>query len=306
MAAKLNLEAVIGGQSTAASLASKQPSKPREALNWLISILAGVIAGITRSRFRLWFDDSAGAKATITITCVQAQQTVGDRLRFDLPGLPPVYLTAVTGTAVAEQGQYSKDTSDSAVATSVAAAINRYPLLLGLFTATPSTGTVVITATQEGSRFNLVNIAKVVTNAGAFTGTGLLTGGTDPAQIPAAVVLTLTGVIANNETVTIGPVVLTAKTAAPSGESQFLAGVSAAADGAALAACINAHSKLRGILLASGTSTVSIAPRWAGRVFGLLTFAEAIVNGTLSATSYTQPTTEAYVSAPIDYTAGQP
>jgi phage tail sheath gpL-like len=47
--------------------------------------------------------------------------------------------------------------------------------------------------------------------------------------------------VANNDTVTVNGVVFTAKTSGPTGD-QFLVGVSNTADGAALAACINAST----------------------------------------------------------------
>lgn len=50
--------------------------------------------------------------------------------------------------------------------------------------------------------------------------------------------------VGNNATVTIGNVAMTGKTSAPSGQAQFLCGVSATADGAALAVKINAHTTL--------------------------------------------------------------
>lgn len=56
---------------------------------------------------------------------------------------------------------------------------------------------------------------------------------------------TLTPVsVANNDTCVINGITLTAKTSAPTGVAQFLAGVSDVADGAALAAIINAHPYL--------------------------------------------------------------
>lgn len=50
--------------------------------------------------------------------------------------------------------------------------------------------------------------------------------------------------VGNNATVTIGNVVLTGKTSAPSGQAQFLCGVSATADALALSTIINAHTTL--------------------------------------------------------------
>lgn len=51
--------------------------------------------------------------------------------------------------------------------------------------------------------------------------------------------------VGNNATVTIGNVVLTGKTSAPSGQAQFLCGVSATADALALSTIINAHTTLK-------------------------------------------------------------
>lgn len=62
--------------------------------------------------------------------------------------------------------------------------------------------------------------------------------------------------VANNDTVTVGNQILTAKTSGPSGANQWLAGVSDTADGVALAACINAHATLSQYVLATAASGV--------------------------------------------------
>lgn len=62
--------------------------------------------------------------------------------------------------------------------------------------------------------------------------------------------------VGNNATVTIGNVVLTGKTSAPSGQAQFLCGVSATADAAALVAIINAHTTLSTWVVASNLAGV--------------------------------------------------
>lgn len=305
MPAKINIEVAMADQD-GASVISRQPRANawREALNWLIAFFGSLIGGLHRARFRIGVDESVGAKATITITCVQASATAGDRLRFDIPGLPPVYLTAVAGTPNSALGQYAIITSDTAEATSIAAAINLNQALMGLVTATPSAGTVILTAFKTGIHGNVYVVTKMVTTPGAFTGTGTFAGGAQHGALSAAITMILGGALTNNDTVTIGGVVLTGKSAAPSGESQFLCAVSAAADGAALAACINAHSKLKGIVLASGTTTVSVAPLYAGRLMNLLTFAKSAAQITLSAATYTPLSTDTWVQSPIDYTAG--
>lgn len=62
--------------------------------------------------------------------------------------------------------------------------------------------------------------------------------------------------VGNNATVTVGNVVLTGKTSAPSGQAQWLCGVSAGADALALATCINAHSTLSTWVSAANVSGV--------------------------------------------------
>lgn len=59
----------------------------------------------------------------------------------------------------------------------------------------------------------------------------------------------------DSDTVTFGSRVITAKTSAAN-ENQFTIGANATADAVALAACINAHSELKGILSASAASGV--------------------------------------------------
>lgn len=62
--------------------------------------------------------------------------------------------------------------------------------------------------------------------------------------------------VANNDTVTIGNQVLTGKSAAPSGQNQWLCAVSNNADAIALAACINAHTTLSLYVSAAAASGV--------------------------------------------------
>ena len=61
--------------------------------------------------------------------------------------------------------------------------------------------------------------------------------------------------VANNDTVTIGGRVITAKTAGAT-ENEWTIGADATADAAAFVACINAHSELKGIISATNLAGV--------------------------------------------------
>ena len=73
--------------------------------------------------------------------------------------------------------------------------------------------------------------------------------------------------VADNDTCVIAGVTLTAKTS-PSGASQYLRGVSNTADGAALAACINANTSLNGIVTAASVAGVVTITAYANGAIG--------------------------------------
>jgi hypothetical protein len=73
--------------------------------------------------------------------------------------------------------------------------------------------------------------------------------------------------VADLDTCVIASVTLTAKTS-PASASQFLRGVSNIADGAALAACINAHPSLMGIVSASSANGVVTVSAFANGTIG--------------------------------------
>lgn len=273
----------------------------RAALQRFINFLQALIAGYARGRLRIAIDDSIGVAASGTVACTQASCVAGDKFWLD-----KILFTAVSGTADPTLGQYSILTDNTAVGASLAAAINGYAPCRGRFTATASTGTVTITAVEKGTIGNTLRMFKEVTNSGALTlSAATLTGGRDPGD-KQSLTTALAGVIANNETITIGSVTLTGKSSAPSGESQFLCAVSAAADGAALVACINAHSKLKGLVLASGTSTPTITLLETGRIGALISISKVCTNMTLSAASWAPSTTETWAASPVELAYGAP
>ena len=305
MAAKINIAAVIP-DSTAASLIQRIPraSNARQFFAWLFVILSGIASGIRRGRFRFSADESTGTYATITVTAVQASATAGDQLIIQLPGLNVVALTAVATTPVPGDRTYAIITSNTAEATSLRSAINNDPFLSKYINAT-GTSTLVLTSRIAGAWGNGIRITKKVTTAGAFTGTGVMTGGVEPGALnTTGVTFTIAAALSNNDTLTIGSVVLTGKTSGASGESQFVDGVSVAADTTALTACINNHSKLKGLYTATGvtgTGVITILCWLEGRELYSTTIVKSAAQGSLSAATWVPPTTDVWASNTIDY-----
>ena len=310
MAGVLKVEAILNQRtgtelyaitkdSDASLISTPGARNVRASLNRFINILVAIGMGVIRARLRIGIDDSVGVAATGTITCTQANCTAGDIIFIDR-----IPIVGVAGTPDPKLGQYSVSTSDANVATTIAAAINSYGPFRGRETASVSTNIVTVTAVLAGSPGNAHTMLKQLTNpAGVALSGATLSGGLDPGARQ-SLTAALSGVIANNDTVTIGSVVLTGKSSAPSGESQFLCAVSAAADGAALVACINAHSKLKGLVLASGTSTPSIQLLQGGRLGALVTISKSCANMTLSASSWAPSTTETFAAGPVELAFG--
>lgn len=101
--------------------------------------------------------------------------------------------------------------------------------------------------------------------------------------VKAAGAIVFTGNPSNNETVTIGNVVFTAKTSGATG-NQWNIGVSAAANATALAAAINASSDLTGIVVATNTisGTVTLTAAVSGKQGNSIQLSEALSNATVT------------------------
>lgn len=115
------------------------------------------------------------------------------------------------------------------------------------------------------SSANLINAA----NSGARVTPGSFTSWIDSGSTYASGQVTCV-TVANNSTVTIGTVVLTGKTSAPSGTSQWLCGVSATADAIALKNCINANASLSPYFLATNPSVGVVTITAIGNVLGVV------------------------------------
>lgn len=299
MPACVTMELVLGEESGAA-ISDRLPLATETAVNVLSSLLLRCAAGVSRGRLRVGIADATGASATGTITCVRASSIAGDKILID-----DVIFTCVDGVASATAGQYSRDTGNTQMAASLAAAINANPASKGRWSASASTGTVTVTERLAGSGGNNTKLRKQVTTAAAHVLSGAtLSGGKDPsARVTATIAITHAN-LAADDTVTIGSETFTAKASGASGNNEFNIGASATADGDALIAKINAHPNLLGIVSASnasGTITLTYAcnPR----------LALHIRLSTSDATAYTvtQPATTltfSSVLAPREYNLG--
>jgi phage tail sheath gpL-like len=303
MAAKVDIE-VVCGEETGTALAGRFPSAlmPQQVTAELINLFSAFGSGQKRARIRLQIDESVGVSATATVTCDQSDGTAGDKLVIG--HLPP--LTAVASGAVAANGEYSLETSDTAVATSLAAAINAYPPTKELVSATSSSAVVTITHRVKGTVGNSVALRKIVTTSNALVlSAAALSGGIDPGGKRSRTA-TMSGAWTAADTFTIGGVVLTAASS-PSGESQFALGASATAAGANLAAAINAHSKLAGLVSASAaTGVVTITLLVGGRIGELITLAEASSACALSGTTFAPTTTDTNSLSYSEFNLGLP
>lgn len=239
---------------------------------------------------RVCGDDSTGVKASQTITLTFANMAANDYLTISDGRGRFVKLTCVTTTPVAGDNTFQKTVDANTSATSLRDCILNSPQCIGWVTASVSTNVVTVTAVAAGALGNSIGLTTSAPTGEAL-GAATLAGGKDGGG-KSSLTATLGGALSNNDTVTIGNVVLTGKTAAPSGQSQFLCGVSAAADGAALVACINAHTGLKGSFLASGASTVTITCRERPLVAALITITKSAVNITLSASTFANTTTD--------------
>lgn len=288
--------------ATLANLFLRSTQGSREALRKLVDRLESASSGVIHGKVTIRVDSSTAAAAAGTITCVQADGTAGDVLGISFPGLGVAYkLTAVASGPVAASGEYSLETDDTAVGVSLAAAINAVPGLKDLVTATESTGTVTVTAKQPGSWWNGTYLTKVLTTASAHVLTQP-TGGADVGDQPDMTVTFGTPNIANDDTIRIGSVLFTWKASA-STENEITSSATEATAAANFLAKVNAHSALRGLVLASADSAAVVRLTWLGapRDGELVYVARAETNSgsvVLSAAAFASGATEAYAAAP--------
>ncbi len=225
----------------------------------LIAIASGVRNGKVIARV----DSCTRGFSSQTIACDFATATAGDKIYITVPGFPRYVFTGVAGTAVAASGQYSIDTSDDAIATSLAAAINAVVGTSFHMTAVAVTDTITITANQPGTWADAITLVKAVTTAGAFTlGGSTFTGGDDILDQPSLAIVFGSANITAGDTISIGAIEYT-WAASASTINEITLSTTEATAATNFAAAINADARWTGLISATrDTATVTLT--WLG------------------------------------------
>ena len=113
MSALLRMEVVVPKRS-GADVSARVPNRLAIPgfFTWLAAFFGGLASGLG-AMVRLGIDESSPVAATGTVVFTQASLTAGDKVIID-----GVAYSAVAGAADATLGQFSKDTSDTAVGAS--------------------------------------------------------------------------------------------------------------------------------------------------------------------------------------------
>lgn len=227
--------------------------------NELISVASGARDGKVLARV----DSLTRGAAAQTVQCDNATATVGDTLVINVPNVGGYTLTAVAGAASAVLGQYSIDTSDAAMATSLAAAVNGLPGLKYVLSASAATDTVTVTARELGTWAHTITLKKNVTNAGTLTlGGAVLAGGDDILDRPAMTVTFGTANITADDTISIGGVKYTWKASA-SNVNEITLSTTETTAATNFATAINADARWTGLISASVNSAI-VTLTWLG------------------------------------------
>lgn len=249
--------------------------------------------------------DAYGTFGTCTVTVVVASCAAGDWLYVG-----PVGLRCVTGAVTALQDTWSKDTSDTAAATSLKNAINNNTFLAQYVVATSSAGVVTITSRLPGPICHLISVRKEVATDGALLLRGATrvvqdclstTGGTKPSA-------TITCVFANlddADTVTIAGKVLTGDTTTPADADEFEVATDDANVAATLAVAVNQAEEIRGHVIATAAAgVVTLTSRVPGTGINAMTLAVSDADGTvLSGSTMTDGSTHV-LEAPRAFAKG--
>lgn len=303
-AAKIIAELSLGDERTGAAVAAEMAPllAPQLAANKIANLLMAMAAGMARGRLRIRVDDATPVAAARTLACTGANIAAGEYIEFVTP-IGRFRVTCVASGAVDGDKTFNASGTDNTVATNIRQAINTHPQLKDWVVASGATNNVIVTALRKGGQGNAINIVDGTVNGLSPAG-GLLTGGKDPAARVTATAALVFANIAADDTITIAGVVFTWKASAGA-ESEVTIGADATAAGANLAAKINAHSKLLGIVTATSASgTVTITYLCDPRIAVLLLLATSDGN---SAT-LTQPATTLTLAnsfATRDYDLGE-
>lgn len=227
-------------------------AKPLESLRRLGAAVFSLATKNSRIRARV--DSATLAASSLTMAITGANIAAGEFIGITAPqGVWKI--TAVASGAASGDGTFNTSGTDATCATNMAAAINSRAGLKDVVVASTNSGNLIITAVQKGS-LPVIRVSDATVNGLSPAG-GLLSGGTDEStRVTGTISITNNAnLTSNTDTQTIGSVVLTWH-ATPSGENQVLIGANATASAVNLAAKINAHSKLAGLVTA--TSAVGV------------------------------------------------
>lgn len=213
-----------------------------------------------QANVRVRVDSSLGVAAARTLTITAANIAAGEYIGFALGGNGTFKVSAVSSGGSAAAGTFNTGDTDNNTATAIRACINALPGLKDLVVASGSTNSVVVTARQVGIGPNLWRIVDGTGSPSGIGTAGLLTGGIDnSARATSAVAITNANLTGSTDTLTIGATVLTWVAGSPANENQVQIGANATASGDNLVTAINAHSQLRGLIVATNaTGTVTL------------------------------------------------
>lgn len=295
--AEITIPGRPGVEFTAAPSAIPSTANPLAFFGWFASLISGLVSGLG-ARVRLAVEDSTPTAATASVVMDQANATAGDWIAIN-----GVKYTVVAGAATAASGQFSKDTSATAMGDSFVLALAAYPPNAPVATGSNAAGTVTLTAVEKGTQANSYLITESDA-AGGFDSIVQFSGGRDAGSLQ-TVNLTFSGLPIANETITIGGKTLTFK-AASGNQNEITIGADAAATAVNTTTIINANTDLKGLVLASsgGSGITAVQLLQTGRIGLLIALSEAATNTAWSAASFAPTQTSTWVASPAVFAVG--
>lgn len=253
----VNIEVHVDGIEPA-SLARRvavPASKPHEELAALQRFISGLPSRSAEIVVRV--DSATGVAATLTSNVTGASVIAGETISLAEPSGRTWTVTGVASGSVSGSGTFDVSGTSNTAATNIRAAFNTLPGFSSVAVLSGATNALIFTAATPGTWGNGLRV--VDGTGGGISATGALAGGIDPtARVTSSLALTHAN-ITIADTTTIGAVTLT-WVAASANEDQVTIGANVTADGDNLAAKINAHSKLAGLVSAinaAGTVTIT-------------------------------------------------
>src|SRR3990167_517240 len=243
---------IMNAASFADEFAATDGDAPAQAA-LLAKFFGGLAAGAKQAHVRIGVDAWADvyASGTLTLTCVTAAPTLAT--------------------------QFRKLTDLDTTVRNLIACINVHEALRSIVLATyTSTGVITLTSLQPGATGNaytLVGSTGIVASAATFTDVGVEYAATTATFVYAT--------LADGDVNTIGAAALAAETGTVDTENKYKKETALATTIANFAACVNAHSKLKGIVTATvtGTGVVTITSCLPGRVGNMITTTQTTGTG---------------------------